>query len=69
MPTRLVLDELDLYLATLAAWLVIVIVIVVASGGLALALDSTVLGGAVVELLLMVVGRVLVDDLCRHVGQ
>lgn len=67
--TRLVLNELDLDLATLAAGLVVVVVVIVVGGGLALALDTARLGIAVVELLFVVVGRVLIDDLCRHDGQ
>lgn len=44
MATRLVGDELDLNLATLATWLVVVVLIIV-GGRWALALDSTVLVG------------------------
>lgn len=67
--TRLVLDELDLNLATLTAGLVVVVVVIVGGGGLALALDAAGLGVAVVELLFVVVGWVLVGDLSRHDGQ
>ena len=67
--TRLVLDELDLNLATLAAGLVVVIVVVVGGGAGALALDAAVLGPAIVEVVvfLVVVGGIL-DQLGRHDG-
>lgn len=56
VPTRLVLDELDLDLASLTSGLVIVVIIVVGSGGGgALTLDAACLGVAILELLLLVV--------------
>ena len=46
MSTRLVLDELDLDLASLATWLVIVIIVVVGGAGTR-ALDASALEGAI----------------------
>jgi hypothetical protein len=70
--TRLVLNELDLDLAPLAAALVIVIVVVVGGVAGASALSATGLDGAVTVLkviaLIVVGGRVVRDDLSRHGG-
>lgn len=68
VPTRLVLDELDLDLAALTAALLVVIVIVVGGGAGALALGATALDDtAVLEVVVLLVRRVwvLVDDLGR----
>lgn len=48
MPTRLVGDELDLNLATLAPWLVIIVVVVV-GGSLTSSLDPTGFSTAVTQ--------------------
>jgi hypothetical protein len=67
VPTRLVLNELDLDLAPLAARLVVVVVVVVGSGRGALSLDAAALGCAILELfLLVVVGIAEVDAFGRH---
>jgi hypothetical protein len=57
--TRLVADELDLDLATLATALVVVVVVVI-RGGLALALDTASLGGPIGLLVLELIWRGLV---------
>jgi hypothetical protein len=68
--TRLVLNELDLDLAPLAAALVIVIIVVVGGVAGASALSATGLDGAVAVLeviaLIVVGGGVVGDDLSRH---
>lgn len=71
MTTRLVLDELDLDLAPLAARLVVVVVIVVGgSGAGALALDAAIFGIAVVEVVGVVVwvGGIVINQLGGHDG-
>ena len=67
--TRLILDELDLDLPSLAARLVIVIIVVVGGGGSTLTLSTSALDGAASILeVVIVVGRVWVvsNDLSRH---
>lgn len=67
---RLVLDELDLNLATLAAALLVVIVVVVGSITGASALGATGLYGAIAVLELVVVviiGGGIVNDVGRHI--
>ena len=67
--TRLVLDELDLDLASLAARLVVIVIVVVGSGAGARSLGTAALDGAIAVLQVVVlVGGVGVvsDDFSRH---
>lgn len=65
--TRLVLNEFDLDLATFASGLVVIVVVVVGGGRGALSLDTTSLGSAILELLLLViVGVAEVHSFGRH---
>ena len=70
VPTRLVLDELDFDLASLAARLVVVVVIVVGGGACPRPLHTARLASAIaiLEVVVLVVGRVGVvgDDFRRH---
>ena len=69
--TRLVLDELDLDLASLATWLVIVIIVVVCGAGTR-ALDASALEGAIAILEIIGsggrVGLVIGSDLSHCCG-
>ena len=68
--TRLVLDELDLYLASLAARLVVIVIIVVGGSAGASSLDTATLDAAIaiLKVVVLVVGSVGVvsDDFSRH---
>lgn len=74
--TRLVLDELDFNLSSLAAGLVVVVVVIVGGSGSsvrgALALDAALFGRDAAIALVVVgrgrVGLVLVGDFTGHVG-
>lgn len=67
MATRLVLDELDFNLPSLAARLVVVIVIIVGGGAGALTLGASALDGiAVLEVVLVRCRRVVGYDFGRH---
>lgn len=70
MPSRLVLDKLDLNLPPLTTWLVIIIVVVVGGSGRgARALDASLGAAIAVAQVVLVGGRVgliLVGDFARH---
>lgn len=69
VPTRLVLDELDLDLAALATRLVVVIIVVVGGGRGALSLHAAALRRAVLELLLLVLVIVVGVEVLHAFGR